>query len=198
MSDFASIKNPAYSTLVRSIRMRALRLLDLQLWCMGRDVRHLDNLLLRYGFERRRPPEKINGGSEYVLHLPDEGHLTLWGYGVHIAHPGESGLFLKRYGFAPRWTAPGFVPAQCWHVSAWKRARTPRTTEESREVTARLSELAAWIAEYERWILHQTGLAYRERVLDQWHKESVVPANAIAQSWEELAKHFTLTEVNES
>ena len=198
MSDFVSIKNPAYSTLLKSVRMRALRLLDLQLWCLGRDVRHPNNLLLRYGFERRRPPEKTSGGSEYVLSLQNRATLTLWGYGVHLAHPRESGLFLKRYGFAPRWTAPGFIPAQRWHVNTWKQSRAPRTPGETREVTVRLTELAAWFADYERWVVDQTGSSYRERVLDQWHKEAVVPANAIAQSWEELAKHFTLTEEDES
>ncbi len=179
------------SELVSPVRRMALRLLDLQLWCMGRDVRHEGNMLLRYGFTHRRPPDAAHGGSEYALHLPSQHTVTLWGYGVHLAHPDEGGLFLKRYAFAPRWTPPGCVPAQCWHVQAWKQARAPRTPSESLETAARLGEIAAWFATYETWIIRHTDLAYRKRTLDQWHKESVAPAEAIASSWTELAEHFT-------
>jgi len=176
---------------LRVVRVRALRLLDQQLWCLGRDVRAEGNLLLRYGFMRRRPPDPAAGGSEYVWRDAASGVcVTLWGYGVHLAQAREAGLFLKRYAFAPRWTPPNWIPSSRFHVSAWKKARGPRTPEEADALMHRLVELSRWFARYETWISEQCPANYRADCLSQWHKEAITPPDRIAEEWMRLADHF--------
>jgi hypothetical protein len=178
---------------VRVVRVRALRLLDQQLWCLGRDVCANGNLLLRYGFTRHRPPDPAGGGSEYAWR--DEASnvcVTMWGYGVHLAHAREAGLFLKRYSFAPRWTPPDWIPCARFHVNAWKKARGARTPEEADALARRLIDLSHWFARYETWIAEVCPATYRADCLSQWHKEAITPPDRIAEEWTHLADHFRL------
>jgi len=181
----------AYGRRIRSVRVRALRLLDQQLWCLGRDVCEHGNLLMRYGMTRRRPPDAGAGSSEYAW---DDGagfRVTFWAYGVHVMRAGEAGVFLKRYAFAPRLTRPGAAPRGCWQVQAWKRARAPRTTEDMRLACARLAALGEWCARYEAWVTAEVGVDYRNDCLQRWHKEALTPPDAIADEWEKIQRHFS-------
>ncbi|HVF09872.1 MAG TPA: hypothetical protein VNA16_03670 [Abditibacteriaceae bacterium] len=78
----ANQQNSRTSDDLLSGRARALgkRLLAQQCWCWGQDVRYVEgNLLLRYGFERRRAPQWQSGATTYLLrHLPDRV-IALWG-----------------------------------------------------------------------------------------------------------------------
>ena len=186
-----STDSPALADRIGDVRVHALRLLDLQLWCWGCDVRTADrNFLRAYGCERRQPPARGVGGSEYAWQGADGLRVTLWGYGVHVTRPAESGLFLRRFGFSPRWTAPGYVPHGCWHVQSWKKARAPRSLDEQAASLTRLHDLCAWIAAYETWLASQAESAWRMHCLGKWHKEAVVPADALIKAWLRLADHF--------
>jgi hypothetical protein len=44
-----------------------------------------------------------------------------------------------------------------------------------------------WVAEYERWVLAQYGVAYREACLLAWKKRPVLP-RLLPTAWEELAE----------
>ncbi len=183
---------PSLTQCLRAVRVRAARLLDLQLWCLGQDVRREGNLLLTYGFSKNRPPEKTSGSSEYAVRIAPDTTLTVWGYGMHLAQGDhQGGLFLRRFGFAPRHTQPGYVPQDCWHVKSWKRVRPPRTPKEELDTLQALSKLADAFAQYEQWVVEQMSLDYRGRNLAQWHRRPIVAADAIASSWAELAVHFS-------
>lgn len=190
MFDRPTNLHPSLTQSLRAVRVRASRLLDLQLWCLGQDVRQKPNLLLAYGFTKNRPPEKTPGSSEYAVRLAPDMTLTVWGYGVHLARTHQCGLFLRRFGFAPRHTLAGYVPRDCWHVKAWKRARPPRTSAEELDTLDALATLANAFAQYEQWVIERVGMDYRIRNLAQWHRRPIVPADAIASTWDELAVHF--------
>lgn len=178
--------------MLRPVKVRALRLLDLQLWCWGRDVRHPEgNLLLRNGFQRERPPKTTAGSSAYHLRTAGGLELTLWGYGIHARRPNEPGVFLKRFGFAPRWTPASTNTTRHRHVQDWKHARAPRHDEEQLLILSLLRDLTDWIAQYENEINDAIGLGWREQCLRNWHKEACVPATALASAWAELTEHFT-------
>lgn len=196
MSDSVQMTN--WNRRVRAARTRALRLLDLQLWCLGRDVAQANNLLLQFGFTRRRADKPEQGGSEYAWTTPNGHVLTAWGYGVHLAHPKEGGLFLKRFTFAPRWTPPGYVPHGCWHVQAWKRVRPPRTPAEADTIQQRIAELATYFAAYERWITAHTNPTYRQQVVAQWHKQAIVPADQLATAWMDITAQFASSDYSSS
>lgn len=181
------------AAVLRLVKLRALRLLDLQLWCWGRDVQYAEgNLLISNGFRRIRPPEHSAGSSAYHLRTAAGLELTLWGFGVHARRPDEAGLFLKRFGFSPRWTSASTDTTRHWHIQDWQRARAPRNDEEQRLILSRLHDLTAWIACYEETIAETTPPGWREHCIRDWHKEACVPASALAHAWAELAEQFTL------
>lgn len=63
-------------------RKYATILLDQQLWCFGCDIRRTaGNLLLEYGFERKRPPISQKGSSCYSLNWQGK-QILLWGFGI--------------------------------------------------------------------------------------------------------------------
>jgi hypothetical protein len=56
--------------LPRELMNRGRTLLHQQCWLWGQDIRRAEgNLLLEYGFERKRPPEGANACSQYSLQL---------------------------------------------------------------------------------------------------------------------------------
>lgn len=176
--------------LLKPVHLKALRLLDQQLWCLGRDVAHPANFLLRYGFERRRPEQREAGSSEYIWQDAEGWRVTCWGYGIHFADPNNAGCFLRRYTFAPRWTKPGFFPNARWTVHAWKSTRGPQTGTETVEVLTRLVEGTQWLANYEAWVNTEAPKGYRADCIERWSKEASVPADEMASAWQELAAYF--------
>ena len=184
---------PAHlNRLLSPIRLRGLRLLDLQLWCFGRDVKSGGDLLQQYGFEKHRLPPRVAGSPEYVFEVSREHRLTVWGYGIHWSAVHEGGLFLRRHAFSPRWTVPGHPPHGRWHVDLWRKARSPRTEVECETLLRHLGNLTSALADYEEWIQRTRPPEYRVDCLDRWHKESIVPATELASAWRELAaQHLT-------
>ena len=187
MTDTETIALADVNRLLSPIRLRGLRLLDLQLWCLGCDVKTGGDLLQQYGFEKHRLPHRTAGSPEYVLEVSEEHRLTVWGYGMHWSAIHEGGLFLRRHAFSPRWTTPGHPPHGQWHVGLWRKARAPRTGDECTTLLRHLQALASSVAEYEEWIMRTRPPEYRANCLDRWHKESIVPAAGIATAWQQIA-----------
>lgn len=189
-SNYTTTHMPAdLNRLLSPIRLRGLRLLDLQLWCFGCDVKSGGDLLQQYGFKKHRLPPRMAGSPEYVFENSPEHRFSVWGYGMHWSAVNEGGLFLRRHAFSPRWTIPGHPPVGRWHVGLWNKARAPRTREECGAILRHLVALATALAEYEEWIVRMRPSEYREDCIDRWHKESIVPATAIASAWRDLAVH---------
>lgn len=178
------------------IQRRGAPLLNQQCWCWGQDIRHTEgNILLRYGFERRRPPETLHGSSVYILQMTSERTVVLWGFGVLYAEAGAGGLFLARSDFTLH-IAPdtGFLAAV--HTLAELPAlHTPQTPQEWQRTWVQAATLFHWISTYERWINATYGLGYRQTCVHGWHawdgpRPSVkrIQARSIAPLWRQLAE----------
>lgn len=173
--------------LAPDVRLCGKLLFDQQIWCWGCDVENPDgNLLLRYGFKRRRPPKGREGCSQYSIAL-DRGEIRLWGWGVFY-RLGERGVFLRRYRFFPQLRAPARLHALVYLPSQVAPLRDPLRASEQRAARAWLAELCWWIAGYERWVALNYGIAYRKAALDKWPKPLGAYAHQMAQAWEVLAQ----------
>ncbi len=164
----------------------ATNLLHQQMWCWGYDIRRSEgNLLQDRGFTIQRPPDSTAGSSCYVLHTDDGLYIALWGFGVWCAQCG-TGLFLRRYSFAPRLTPTAEPSSQLWNASFLPTLCVPTTHMEGRSVQSLLSTLLHWMSEYEQWIQTTIGCMYRKQSLQGW-KPLVVPAEQMTLAWKHLA-----------
>ena len=87
------------------LRRHAEWLMDQEMWCLGRDIRHPEgDALIRAGFQVWRPPTNVVGGNGYTWTMPDGGRLTLWAFGLCYTFKPESGLlYLSRFQFRLTW-----------------------------------------------------------------------------------------------
>jgi len=147
-------------------RRRAETLLDQQFWCWGQDIRHPGgNLLLDYGFDRRRPPAGQRGSSAYTLSPAPGRTLVLWGFGLSYADAGVGALFLPRYGFAPRVGDAAGAPSTAWALEHLPPLHVPTGRGERERAARVLTALTGWVAAYEEWVAATHGLPYRAHCL---------------------------------
>jgi hypothetical protein len=73
------------------------KLVNLQMWCFGCDIRNIEgNFLTEFGFIRTRPPPSRHGSTRYSL-VRDSGYsIHLWGFGM-IIEDGKAALCLKMF-----------------------------------------------------------------------------------------------------
>jgi hypothetical protein len=162
-------------------------LLDQQLWCWGRDIRHPGgNVLRRYGFLAQRPAHPDRGSTAYVLDSCAERTLVLWGFGVFCGDAAGGGLFLKRYEYTPRLTAQHLPPWVLWHPGHLPPGRDPESSDDRIRLQGLYTDALEWIASYERWVAERFGLAYRRRCVAGWAR-ALIPADAMAATWDALA-----------
>jgi hypothetical protein len=165
-------------------------LLNQQIWCWGCDVKHPEgNLMLRCGFERRRPPRGIMGCSQYQLKMKRHRMIRLWGWGVLYCREGE-GLFIQRYLFMPQTVNAAGLAQRIW-MPQQIAPRMPRDSTERAAASSRLAELCDWIDGYERWVRKACGLHYRIDCLVRWNKPIAASANQMASRWRDVKKRVT-------
>lgn len=182
-------------SLPREVRRAAQQLLAQQCWCWGRDARRAEgNLLLEYGFERRRPPAAEPGATIYSLDTPN-AILRLWAFGFFWGEAGvESGrgVYVGRFEFAPLWWEGDQAPAAHAppHLAPrhWPGLRAPRTLIERRETRRMLGAALREFARYEGWVCAGFGAPYRCGCLEAWGpKERFSPPDEVAARWGDLA-----------
>lgn len=137
------------------------QLLDHQLWCLGCDIRRPEgNLLLAFGFERRRAPAGANGGSAYRLTCDVEGvTVTCWGFGIGV-EVDDRRLFLRRHPFSME-----LVGADVLRTVGWEVPPRMPVLALAEDVSARAALARAcgvWRA-YERWVESTVGASWRLR-----------------------------------
>lgn len=99
------------------IRQQGAALMHQQCWLWGQDVkRPQENVLLDYGFTRHRAPETecTRGCTGYELLLPDGRAIVLWGFGLFLGDRDLGGMYVKRYGFSPRWLKESRLSLPIW------------------------------------------------------------------------------------
>ena len=144
------------------------RITDQQLWCLGWDVRVKGFPLAELGWTYHSRPDTSRGCGRLSGSLPNEGHLSLWGFGFLACDATHGAIWLDRKSFRPTW-ATGFDPNRT--VFEQKQLPTfeaPQTDDQRDCVLALLAELALRLAEHEEDVLALLGEDYRARCLADW------------------------------
>jgi hypothetical protein len=165
-------------------------LLDQQMWFFGRDIQHPDgNLLLRFGFDRSRPPVAVSGTSRYII-ATHAGVLVLWGWGAVWRDADPLALLMRRHGPGPRLISARSPLDDVWAHTAL--AGTPARSDADRaRLDALLTDFAGWVSEYEQWARATCGEPWRQEcaALRPRHvqRKQVIAADRYVQSWQQLA-----------
>lgn len=177
------------------IQRIAVPLIDQQMWCWGCDVRRAQgNLLVAYG-AHKRPSADDRYHSAYSFHLDDHAVLSLWGWGLWLAHPAKGSLFISRSRFRARYSATVTLMPDAWQVRDLPPMSGIRHDNDSAHADALLSTALVWIGAYERWIAGQTESAYRASVMSTWPQrrqyKGGIPSADMADLWFELGQRVT-------
>ncbi|MBL8170960.1 MAG: hypothetical protein JNJ50_22575 [Acidobacteria bacterium] len=176
--------------LPQSIRQAGAALMHQQCWLWGQDVkRPQENVLLDYGFTRHRAPEtECNRGcTGYELLLPDGRAIVLWGFGLFLGDRDLGGMYVKRYGFSPKWLKESRLSLPIWQSEQLPKMRNARTPNERRRLLTLLVTALQWISQYEAWVIESRGLAYRRRCLAEWNT-TIIPADQAVGRWQALQR----------
>ena len=179
------IRQPQHLKLPAATRKLAAKLFEQQMWCWGCDIRHPDNLLLQYGFQRLRPPEGIRSSSVYLFSPTSDSQVALWGFGLFYGKQQCGGLYLKRSGFDPRFTRTMQLAGNEWESEP--ETETALSEVQTHELWHLIEATQHWIADYEQWVESTYGIAYRQQCVDCWHRKVSVPAPEMSVTWRQLA-----------
>ena len=166
-----------------------------QCWCWGRDVKRAEgNLLLEYGFTRKRAPQNEPGATNYTLRC-GSATLRLWGFGFGWSEAGlngKCGIYVGRFEFAPLWWegegAPDVHAPPHASPRGWEALHTPQTPLERREARRMLGAALREFARYEGWVSVGFGAPYRCACLEAWGpKERFTPFHEVETRWGDLA-----------
>ena len=168
------------------VKRFATKLLDQQLWCWGQDISSPHgNLLIEHGFQRHRERNAGSNGST-CYRLDDETrHVALWGFGIFYGERQLGGLFVRRFGFAPVWLGVESLALGIHSARALPPFARPRGADEWRRAHRLCAHMLEWNARYEREILNNLGLAYREACIADWHRPFTL-ADATPHAWRSL------------
>jgi hypothetical protein len=183
-------KGTAHPSLPAVVRARGPALFDQQCWLWGCDIRRNDgNLLLDYGFARVRPPETSKGSNRYDLALGATGCIALWAFGPWYGEAALGGLLLNRYHCVPCLALRHEPPRTMWQPQDARELKVPQQPDQWQRALDLLAALSDWIAGYERWVIANAGLAYREAcVAARSHGlYRIAPTQALSE-WQELAQ----------
>jgi hypothetical protein len=172
--------------LPHDVRREGERLFDLSMWCLGRDVLHPDNLLLRRGLTRERLPAGQQGTSAYGSALEGGGALTLWGFGVLCRSAGGC-VYVPRYGFAPVLVDARRLARPLFNAADFGVPRVPGTPEECSAARAAVVGLAGWLAGHEEWVGALLGPDWRRECIAALRKAPSVPGEGLAAAWRRFA-----------
>jgi hypothetical protein len=170
------------------VRREGERLFDVSMWCIGRDVSHEGNLLLRRGLTREGIPAGQQGTSAYSGELPGGGAFTLWGFGA-LCHVCGEAVYVPRDGFSPALVDEARVAWPVFQASGLGGAlREPATACEHQAARIAVVALADWLAGYEEWVVQSMGSGWRHECIAARRKASPVPVELLAAAWRRLAE----------
>ena len=168
---------------------QAAWLLNQQIWCWGRDIEFAEqNLLVQYGFQRIEKPAGSRAASIYRLKLSPTKRVVLRGFGIFLGDDRLGGVFLRRFGFAPRLTLDADLVRPAWSTDDLPQLQLALSDLDFIRCQRLLLTLTDWIRTYEVWIIKNVGIAYRQNTLRDWNPqgETVVPAEEMAVAWRGL------------
>lgn len=162
------------------------RVLDLQMWCFGCDIRKREgNLLIKSGFTRHRSPDQRTG-SRYSKGLSDHTHMYLWGFALVISSF-ESGLCLRRHQ-----QIPTFSPSLRIHDDSWSPWDIPQFSHPDSELQrfraqTLLRICALEMQQYEDFINRVSETNYRLKCLKSKRSYKKMVGTSLFEAWGELA-----------
>ncbi len=172
--------------LPHDVRREGEPLFDLSMWCLGRDVLHPDNLLLRRGLSRERLPAGQQGTSAYATALEGGGTLTLWGFGVLCRSAGGC-VYVPRSGFTPLLVDERRLERPLFNSMDLGVPRVPGTPDECSLARVAVVAVARWLAGHEEWVGALLGPEWRRECIAALRKAPSVPGEGLAAAWRRFA-----------
>jgi hypothetical protein len=173
------------------LRKFGAALLDQQLWCFGRDLRHPEgNALDRYGMQCARMPAKQNGSHAYTRAECAKRRVVLWGFGAFFGDDDLGGLFIRRYTIEPCLTPVARLELPLWRVAQLPNAAPPRSIERIGDAITLSTALFGWLAAYERWVGDTLGPGWRDACIDAWHRRRCTDGAHMPDAWLELRQQI--------
>ncbi len=161
-----------------------------QCWFFGRDIFHPDgNLLIRYGFERLKAPNRKVGTNRYRIANEGAYEMNLWGFGMFYGARNTGGVFIRRYDFTPRLSDRGSLDSRVFRSEQLPANRLPSTNAEIGQALRLTREAIDWIIDYENWVESECGKTWRGRCLREW-TNSEIAARHVKTNWLKLAKQI--------
>ena len=164
------------------------KLFTKHLYCIGKDIRHKDNLLLQYGLTKQRPPNPDKGSSQYSFAEQDD-KVILWGFGMMFATKND-GLFLWRHEFEPKFVKVNSLLPKIWDPDQLPQRTIPKTQEEILLMLQLLGKSMMWLESYESWVLATCGQSYRNESLQGEYSSDSNKNNRLDKKWHELSEKF--------
>lgn len=171
---------------------------DLQMWCLGCDIkREAGNLLVEYGFSRRRPTGEITGCSHYFKEVDSNHTIHLWGFAVVITTQ-ECGLCLRRYERAPLFSRNAAINQNAWRPQDIPKFKYPRTESEKLQAAELLEVCVYELKKYESMVQSLEKPQYRPSCLRDRRRTKALREISLLEAWTELysaigeAKHANI------
>ena len=178
----------SYSAYIpKNVQLEWSRIFTKQLYGIGKDILHKDNLLLQYGFTRERPPNPNEGSSQYSIN-DQTGQIILWGFGM-LCTTKNNGLFLGRHAFEPKLLKVNSLLPNIWEPDQILDGVQPKTIAETLLMLQLLIKSIKWLENYERWIVTTCGESYRNESLQGMNSRGV-PHIRLDKKWYELSQKF--------
>lgn len=152
-----------------------LRGMEQQMWFLGQDVRHGDNLLRRHGFDARRTSHR--GSSRYRLAW--RGHtIELHSFCAGLYRADAPGfLFIRGNYEAYRYEGAEPPDPECFcHAPL----AIPEHTDAHDPFFAAITLFLEWLEEYETWLERLVGPTYRARLFPHCPLPWLPPSEARA------------------
>ncbi len=157
----ASKKKQVGHALPAPVRKLGAALVDVQMWCFGRDVLSPHgNLLLAYGFRKHPSPD-----ARFHSTYQHANGWQLWSWGLWISQTGGS-LYLPRRRFE-LFYMPCAAQPLIWQPEDLSKLQAPRAADELAHALTLYKALCEAIIAYERWVQRQFGAAYRQQTIEQ-------------------------------
>lgn len=173
----------------RQITQRFVKLMDQELWLMGRDILAQDgNLLITYDCTIFR--DGLHG-RRYV-HNSDIDKVYIWAFGMGI-RSNDVCVFVPRYVLNPAIVSDSFFESVSCATDPVLDTLTPgySSIHEKTLLVEGVCRIARWISRYERWVSELYG-THRTTSL-QSRKRAIGSVSDLSMLWEVLAHDIETT-----
>jgi hypothetical protein len=170
-------------------------LLHQQCYCFGADIRNASgNLLLSYGFERKRSTHASEQrSSQYSLVCGDGSVLSLFAFGFCCTGSDGRGAYVNRYRFEPIPIMLDLARRDAWSIDEAELLERAATDTARHAAGWWIAAGTRRIAEYEEHVLATMGVDYRRAVLASFDDPAIDPM-LVPRAWRAIETSLTTNE----